>query len=111
MLFAAVITSVFVMVLSELLHSNIATLAISTGLLMIAMIVNIPEQYRILAQIWNWLPWCFIAPWNVFGRYTISIPGHYLAPWQAVPVIYLALSAMIAAIGKPVYQRFQITGR
>ncbi len=30
--FVAIVTSIFVMVLSELLHSNIATLAVSTGL-------------------------------------------------------------------------------
>lgn len=111
MMFAAIITSVFVMVLSELLHSNIATLAVSTGLLIIAMIVNVPEQYRMLAQIWDWLPWSFITPWNVFGKYTVSIFGHYLAPWQAVPMLYFVLSVMIAAIGKPIYLRFQVTGR
>lgn len=111
MVITAMITSVFVMVLSELLRSNIATLAISTGLLMIAMIVMIPEQYRVLAQIWNWLPWSFLTPWNVFGKYTFSIFGHYLTPWQAVPMIYMIASAMIAAIGKPVYQHFQVSGR
>lgn len=111
MVIAAVIISVFVMVLSELLRSNIATLAISTGLLIIAMIVMIPEQYRVLAQIWNWLPWCFLTPWNVFGNYTISIFGHYLTSWQAVPIIYIITSMMIVAIGKPVYQRFQVSGR
>ena len=111
MMFAAILTSVFVMVLSELLHSNIATLAVSTGLLIIAMIVNVPDNYRILAQIWDWLPWSFIAPWNVFGQYTVPIFGHYLSPWQAVPMIYSVLSVMIAAVGKPIYQRFQVTGR
>lgn len=39
----------FVMVLSELLHSNIAALAISTALLFMAMIVHVPKQYRVLA--------------------------------------------------------------
>lgn len=111
MVIATVIISIFVMVLSELLRSNIATLAISTGLLIIAMIVMIPEQYRVLSQIWNWFPWCFLTPWNVFGNYTISIFGHYLTSWQAVPIIYIITSMMIAAIGKPVYQRFQVSGR
>ena len=111
MVIAAIITSVFVMVLSELLRSNIATLAILTGLLIMAMIVMIPEQYRVLAQIWNWLPWSFLTPWNVFGMYTLSIFGHYLTSWQAVPIIYIITSVMIAAIGKPVYQRFQVSGR
>lgn len=111
MIFAAIVTSIFVMVLSELLHSNIAALAVSTALLIISMIVDVPEQYRVLAQIWNWLPWCFLAPWNVFGGYTVSILGYYFTSWQVVPLIYLAASIAIAAGGKPLYHRFQIWGR
>ena len=111
MMITAVMVSVFVMVLSELLHSNIATLAVSTGLLIMAMIVSVPDHYRVAAQIWDWLPWCFLTPWNVFGQYTISIFGHYLAPWQAILGIYFVAGAMIAAIGKPIYERFQVSGR
>lgn len=111
MMFAAIVTSIFVMVLSELLHSNIAALAVSTGLLIMSMIVVIPEQYRVLAQIWDWLPWCFLAPWNVFGKYTVSIFGHYFTSWQAVPIIYLVASIVISIVGKPIYQRFQVSGR
>lgn len=111
MMFTAILIGVFVMALSELLHSSIATLAVSTGLLIVEMIVSVPEQYRILSQIWNWLPWCFPAPWNVFGQYTISVFGNYLAPWQAVPLIYIVTGVIIAAVGKPVYQRFQVSGR
>lgn len=111
MMLTAILISVLVMVLSELLHSSIATLAVSTGLLITAMIVNVPEQYRILSQIWAWMPWCFLAPWNVFGVYTLSVFGHYLAPWQAVPLLYIMTGMIIAAIGKPIYQRFQVSGR
>ncbi len=111
MMAAAVFISAFVMVLSELLRSNIATLAVSTGLLITAMIVNVPEQYRVLAQIWNWLPWCFLTPWNVFGEYTLPVFGGYLAAWQAVPLFYLAAGMIIVAVGKPVYQKFQVSGR
>lgn len=111
MMLTAVLLSVFVMVLSELLHSSIATLAVSAGLQIVALIVIMSEQYRVLSQIWNWMPWCFLTPWNVFGEYTLSVFGHYLAPWQAVPLLYIAAGMIIAAIGKPIYQRFQVTGR
>lgn len=111
MIFAAIVTSIFVMVLSELLHSNIAALAVSTGLLIMAMIVVVPEQYRLLAQVWDWLPWCFLAPWNVFGKYTLSLFGNYFTSWQAVPIIYLVASILIATVGRPMYQRFQVSGR
>lgn len=111
MMSAAIVTSIFVMVLSELLHSNIAALAVSVGLLIGDMVVMVPEQYRVLAQIWDWLPWRFLAPWNVFGEYTIFLFGCYLTPWQAVPMIYFVSGVMIAAVGKPMYERFQVSGR
>lgn len=111
MMLTAILISVLVMVLSELLHSSIATLAVSTGLLITAMIVNVSEQYRVLSQIWAWMPWCFLTPWNVFGVYTLPVFGHYLAPWQAVPLLYIAAGMIIAVIGKPIYQRFQVSGR
>lgn len=111
MLVAAILTSIFVMVLSEMLHSNVAALAVSAGLLIMAMLVAVPEQYRLLAQIWDWLPWCFLAPWNVFGKYTLFVFGHYLTSWQAVPIIYFVASIVIAILGKIVYQRFQVSGR
>lgn len=111
MVITAVIVSIIVMVLSEMLQSNIAALAISTGFLILPMIVQIPMQYRVPAQIWDWLPWNFLSRQNVFGQYTISVFGHYFTPWQAVPVIYAASSVLISAIGKPIYQRFQVSGR
>ena len=111
MIFAAIVMSIFVMVLSELLHSNIATLAVSTGLLIMAMMFVVPEQYRVLAQVWDWLPWCFLAPWNVFGKYTFFIFGHYFTAWQAVPIIYFGVSIIITILGKVIYQRFQVSGR
>ncbi|MCM1263197.1 MAG: ABC transporter permease subunit [Butyrivibrio sp.] len=111
MIVTAVLISIFVMVLSEMLHSNIAALSVSTVLLISPMIYSVPLQYRVLAQIWRWSPWNFLSVWNVFGCYTLSIFSHHLTPWQAVPIIYFVLCVVIAAIGKPVYERFQVSGR
>lgn len=111
LLIATVFVSILVMVLSELLHSGTATLAVSAGLLLLSMIASVPNEYRVLAQIWDWLPWSFLSPLNIFGNYTLCVFGHYFTPWQAVPVIYLAASVVIVAIGKPIYQRFQVSGR
>lgn len=111
MVITVVIVSIFVMVLSEMLHSNIAALSVSTVLLILPMFFSIPAQYRVLSQIWDWYPWGYLAPWNVFGDYTISIFGQYLTPWQAVPMIYFVLCMIIAVIGKSIYERFQVSGR
>ena len=95
MLIAAILVSIVVMILSELLHSSMAALAISAGILIASMVISVPEYYRVFAQIWNWLPWCFLAPWNVFGEYTLSIFGIHLTPWQAVPIIYALLVLLL----------------
>ncbi len=111
MVAAAVAMSILVMVLSELLHSNIAALAVSTALLIMPMFISIPQQYRVIAQIWDWLPWSFLAPWNVFNQYTLPLLGHYLTPWQAAPILYFIMSAALGWLGKPLYKRYQIRGR
>lgn len=107
----SVIFSTIVMLLSEILHSSIATLAITFGMLILSMICSIPSQYRVLAQIWDWLPSGFLTPWNIFDIRLVFAFGHYLTAWQAVPVIYILASMLIAAIGKPIYRHFQVSGR
>ena len=107
----SVIFSTFVMLLSEMLRSSITTLAITFGMLILSMICSIPSQYRVLAQIWDWLPSGFLTPWNIFDIRLVSTFGHYLTAWQAVPIIYIFASMIIAAIGKPIYRHFQVSGR
>ncbi len=101
----------FVMLLSELLHSNIAALSISSATLIASMILYVPDQYRILAQLWCWLPSGFLTPWNIFDCRLLSIFGHYFTSWQVVPIIYMVATVIIAFIGKPIYKRFQVSGR
>lgn len=111
MLVMAVLISIAVMILSELLHSSIAALAISAGLLIAAIIAGVPQYYRSAAQIWDWLPWCFLTQWHVFEEYTLPLFGIHLTPWQAVPIIYALLSAAVAWGGKSIYDRYQVSGR
>lgn len=108
---ASVVFSSFVLMLSELLHSNIAALAISSSILIVSMILYVPDQYRILAQLWCWLPSGFLTPWNIFDCRLLSIFGHYFTSWQVVPIIYMVATVIIAFIGKPIYKRFQVSGR
>ena len=48
---AAVFMGIFVMMLSELTHSGIGTLSLVTGIIILPMFVNIPDQYRVLGQL------------------------------------------------------------
>lgn len=111
LLITAILTSLLVMVLSELLHSSIATLSILAGIIIAGMICNVPAQYRILAQIWNWLPMTILDSWNIFDLRLLTVFGHHFVSWQAIPVIYLLGSIGLAAAGRYVYKGYQVSGR
>ena len=108
---ASILAAVFVMVISELFRSGIAALAISAGLIILGNVIMIPTQYRVIAQIWDWSPTAYLSTWNVFDPRTLTLFGQCFTSWQAVPVIYVLLSAVLAVVGKYIYQRYQVSGR
>lgn len=111
LIITSILAGIFVMVLSELLHSGIATLSISSGLIIMGGLLNIPEQYRTLSQLWNSLPMTYLSLWNIFDSRTIVLFGHCFVSWQIVPIIYILFSILIVFCGKYVFQRYQISGR
>lgn len=111
LIITAILMSVSVMVLSEALHSGIAAMAITMGFIIAGGIISIPDQYRVIAQLWDCLPISFLATWNIFSVRPITILGHCATSWQFVPIVYLLCSVMIAVAGKRVFERYQVTGR
>ncbi len=111
LLLASILLGICVMLLSELLHNSTATLAVLSGILILTMVLNIPEQYRLLSQIWDCLPSCSVAAWVIFRERPYSLFGLHLAAWQFIPALYAVLSCLFAAIGKPLYGKYQVTGR
>lgn len=107
----SVLIGIFVMVLSEILHSSIAAMAASTALLILGTTFHIPPQYRIASQIWDWLPFSYLNIWNIFDVRTIPVFGRCLVSWQVVPLLYLLGGALLASIGKRAYRRYQVSGR
>lgn len=107
----AIPVSMFVMVLSELFHSNIATLAVSTGIVIAGMICSVPPQYRVLAQIWNWMPMTVLNSGNIFDIRLLTVFGHPFISWQVLPVIYILCSIGLAVVGRYVYKGYQVSGR
>lgn len=111
LLLTSVLMSIFVMVLSETLHSNIAALAISAGLIIAGNVITIPNEYRMLAQLWDCMPTTFLSAWNIFSARLVNLSGHCLTRWQLIPVIYVICCAVIAMAGKRIFQRYQVSGR
>lgn len=107
MVAACIITGVFVMVLSELLRNSIGTLALVMGMIILSMFLNIPVQYRVISQLWSYLPGEFIAVWSIFNPQTVSVFGRIFISWQVVPVIYLLISGAISFMGKKIYMDYQ----
>lgn len=111
MIAAAVLTGIFTMLLSGTLHSSIGTLTVVVGIVILSMFLNISEQYRIVSQIWSYLPSKFVAVWNIFSLWTVPLMGKHLTAWQAVPLLYAGFAALFIGIGKTVYPRYQVSGR
>ncbi len=111
LLVTSLLISIFVMFLSELFHSSIAAISITTGMIIAGMLVQIPAEYRILGQIWDYLPTCFLAMWNTFDLRLVSLFGTHFTSYQIVPLFYIVAAALLAFLGNRIYCRRQISGR
>ena len=111
LILTAVFVSVLVLVVSELLHSSIATLAVSVGLLMAGILARIPEQYRVLSQLWDWLPARFLNAVYIFDNRTVPLAGYCLVSWIAVPLCYMLAGLVMVLVGKRIYRNYQVLNR
>lgn len=107
----SVMFGVMVMLLSLITRSSIASMAISIALIVGGMMVSIPDDFRVLCQLWDSLPWVFNMVWSIFSERTFPGIGTRLTPYQAVPVIYLAVGAIFSAVGGIVWKRIQTVSR
>ncbi len=107
----ALFISVFVMFLSELFHNSVAAISIPAGMMLAGMVIQIPAEYRILGQIWDYLPTSFLAMWNTFDLRLVSLFGMHFTSYQIVPLLYLVAAALLAYLGSRIYCASQINGR
>ena len=110
-LLAGVFTGVLTMMLSEVLCSSVGTLAITIGMIILPMMISIPEEYRLLAQLWSYLPSDFVAVWSMFSPYTVVILGKVFQTWQVVPALYTVLGIAAWFVTEHVFVNYQVSGR
>lgn len=108
---ACVITAVATMMLSALVHNSLTTLSITTALAVAGMFITLPGKYRVVAQLWDYLPSRFAMNYMIFNNRTVSVFFGFLQAWQAVPMLYLLLGILFVWIGKQAYDRYQVSGR
>ena len=108
---AGTFIGVLVMTLSECLHSNVGTLSIVIGLIVLPMIISLPEEYRVAAQLWSYLPSEVIAIWSCFCPRTVVLFGNILMGWQVVPVLYTVIGTVATIATERVFVKYQVSGR
>lgn len=108
---AAGFMAALVMFLAEVFHSSVGTLATATAIIILPMMVSIPDEHRLLAQLWNALPGDFVAVWNIFSSRTVVIFQEVFLMLQAVPVLYFILGAGFAFWAKERFVKYQVSGR
>lgn len=111
MVLAALFTAVLAMIFSEFLHSGVAALAVTGSIILVPIFVKIPPQYRVIAQIWSYLPSSFLNEDTIFSFRLLPFFGGYLSMWYAVPIIYILLGGVFLFFGKRIYQKYQVSGR
>lgn len=112
LLLSSVLTAIFTMVLAEVLRNGIGAMAIVIGGLFAARLVVIPNSWRVLSQLWSYLP---INLLKVDMGFTdlrlIPFFGIQLTSWQFAPILYMLLIVVLLWMGKRVYQNYQVNGR
>ena len=111
MFIAAVLTGVFVMVLSEVVKNGTGTLAVANGIILLTVFVDMPYRYRVLAQIWEYLPSEFLSTWSIFDSRLVPLAGTYLTNIQFVPILYTVMAGGLSVIGLKMHQRYQVEAR
>ncbi len=109
---SCILTGIFTMMLSELIHSKVGTMAVTIIILFVARMIPIPTDYRILSQLWNYIP---INMLKFDAGFTdirlVSVFGLQLTSWQFAPFLYIGLAVLFIWIGKRIYCRYQVEGR
>lgn len=108
---ATVFMGAFVMMLSEVFKNGVATLAVATGVIILPMFFSMPEDIRILTQLWSYLPGDFVAVWSCFSPLTVMFGDVVLQGWQFVSIFYTVLGCVFIFVCKQAYKKYQVGGR
>lgn len=108
---AAVLGSVFIMLLSELFRNGVAALSVMLGATLFTMFVPVPVRYGLVSQLYNFMPMRFFNDTAFLDKRLFGIFGKYFTGLQTAPVFYLAAAVILAGVGYKVYKEYQVSGR
>lgn len=102
-LLIGVLESMFAMLLSLVLNNNLAAMAVVVGLMMLTSVVHVPERFRVLAQIWQFIPVGTVGTGTFLDGRMVNLFGICLTNFEAAMVLYLLVMVLFALIGKRKY--------
>lgn len=102
---AIVLISIFCAVLSEWLGSSVAVLAVVGGSAFLSLLIEIPGDKRVLAQIHDLLPMNVVSIHTFLDYKTVSVFGMRLIDLQCAYIIYPLLAVILLLLGRWKYCR------
>lgn len=104
----SVMYSIVILFLSEWLKKGVGVMAILVGIMTFTLFIDIPFQFRTLSQVYDLLPTNLLMPWGLWDDRLFSVFGGYLTQFQAAPVMYAFLSAVLLFLGRRIWQKQQV---
>ena len=104
----SVMYSIVILFLSEWLKKGVGVMAILVGIMTVTLFIDIPFQFRTLSQVYDLLPTNLLMPWGLWDDRLFSVFGGYLTQFQAAPVMYALLSAVLLFLGRRIWQKQQV---
>lgn len=81
-----------IMLLSAILKSNVAVMAIPVGIMILTMMVDIPYQFRLASQVYDLLPTNILNKTELWDDRLICIWGKYFTNFQIAPFLYVVFT-------------------
>ena len=99
---------VLAMLLAECFKNNVVPLGILIGSILILNMISIPDNLRVLSQIYNCIPQQLVSFAGMRSNKLFSLFGTYFTRQQIVPFIYLIICAAGLVVCRRVYLSYQV---
>ena len=100
--------SMTVMFLSEWLKKSAGVMAVPFGIMIFTLFIDIPYSYGTVSKVYELLPTNLLMTWELWDDRLLSVLGNYMTLFQAAPMVYILISALLLLMGKRIWKRCQV---
>ena len=108
LLLISVMYSMAVMFLSEWLKKSAGVMAVPFGIMIFTLFIDIPYSYGTVSKVYELLPTNLLMTWKLWDDRLLSVLGNYMTLFQAAPMVYILISALLLLMGKRIWKRCQV---